>query len=82
MIHNQHDMQQQHWRQDYSLPKAGADFPEEDDEDDELPGSGPSHGDENPSYRETQQRRNVSRGDNSATPLWAVRWRLSVWHKS
>ena len=69
MIHNQHDMQQQHWRQDYSLPKAGADFPEEDDEDDELPGSGPSHGDENPSYRETQQRRNVSRGDNSATPV-------------
>ena len=62
-------MQQQHWRQDYSLPKAGADFPEEDDEDDELPGSGPSHGDENPSYRETQQRRNVSRGDNSATPV-------------
>ena len=69
MINNQHDMQQQHWRQDYSLPKAGADFPEEDDEDDELPGSGPSHGDENPSYRETQQRRNVSRGDNSATPV-------------
>jgi ATP-dependent Clp protease ATP-binding subunit ClpC len=69
MIHNQHDMQQQHWRQDYSLPKAGADFPEEDDEDDELPGSGSSHGDENPSYRETQQRRNVSRGDNSATPV-------------
>ena len=70
MIHNQHDMQQEHWRQGFGLPVAGADFPDEDDEDDELPGgSGSSHGEENPSYRETQQRRNVSRGDNSATPV-------------
>lgn len=72
MIHDQHDMQQEYWRQDFALPKAGADFPdEEEDEDDELPGggfSGDSEGD-NPSYRETRQRRNVSRGDNSATPV-------------
>ena len=73
MIHNQHDMQHEYWRQDFALPKAGADFPdEEDDEDDDLPGGG-SYGNEgdseNPSYRETRQRRNVSRGDNSATPV-------------
>ncbi len=72
MIHDQHDMKQEYWRQDFALPKAGADFPdEEEDEDDELPGggfSGDSEGD-NPSYRETRQRRNVSRGDNSATPV-------------
>ena len=72
MIHDQHDMQQEYWRQDFALPKAGADFPdEEEDEDDDLPGggfTGDSDGD-NPSYRETRQRRNVSRGDNSATPV-------------
>ena len=72
MIHDQHDMQQQYWRQDIALPKAGADFPdEEEDEDDDLPGGGYT-GDsdsDNPSYRETRQRRNVSRGDNSATPV-------------
>ena len=72
MIHDQHDMQQEYWRQDFALPKAGADFPdEEEDEDDDLPGggyTGDSEGD-NPSYRETRQRRNVSRGDNSATPV-------------
>ena len=65
-------MQQEYWRQDFALPKAGADFPdEEEDEDDDLPGggfTGDSDGD-NPSYRETRQRRNVSRGDNSATPV-------------
>jgi len=70
MIQHQHHMQQEHWRRDISLPIAGADFPDEDDEDDELPGSSSSHDEENPSYRETQQRRNVSRGDNSsATPV-------------
>ncbi len=73
MIHNQHDMQQQYWRQEFALPTAGADFPdEEDEEDDDLPGGGGFPGDsesENPSYRETRQRRNVSRGDNSATPV-------------
>ena len=72
MIHDQHDMQQEYWRQDFALPKAGADFPdEEEDEDDELPGGGFSGDSEsdNPSYRETRQRRNVSRGDNSATPV-------------
>jgi len=73
MIHNQHDMQEQYWRQDYTLPQAGADFPdEEDEEDDELPGgdgdAGESMGD-NQSYREMRTRRNVSRGDNSATPV-------------
>ena len=42
---------------------------EEDEDEDDLPGgSNPSEGD-NPSYRETRQRRNVSRGDNSATPV-------------
>ena len=55
------------------LPKAGADFPDEEDEEDEnLPGGGGFSGEgdqENPSYRETRQRRNVSRGDNSATPV-------------
>ena len=74
MIHNQHDMQQQYWQRGFALPSAGADFPdEEDDEDDELPGGGDyTRGNEgdNPSYRETRQRRNVSRGDNnSATPV-------------
>ena len=72
MIHDQHDMQQEYWRQDFALPKAGADFPdEEEDEDDDLPGGGFSGDSEsdNPSYRETRQRRNVSRGDNSATPV-------------
>ena len=45
MIHNQHDMQQQYWRQDIAVPRAGADFPdEEDEEDDELPGSGGNAG--------------------------------------
>ena len=72
MIHDQHDMQQEYWRQDLALPKAGADFPdEEEDEDDDLPGGGFTGDSEsdNPSYRETRQRRNVSRGDNSATPV-------------
>ncbi len=71
MIHQQYQLQQNHWRQDITLPVAGADFPDEEDEDeDDLPGgSNPSEGD-NPSYRETRQRRNVSRGDNSsATPV-------------
>ncbi len=71
MIHKQYQLQQNHWRQDITLPAAGADFPDEEDEDeDDLPGgSNPSEGD-NPSYRETRQRRNVSRGDNSsATPV-------------
>lgn len=73
MIHNQHEMQQKYWRHDIAVPKAGADFPdEEDDEEDDLPG-GSNYGSEgeseNPSYRETRQRRNVSRGDNSATPV-------------
>ncbi|MBQ9556866.1 MAG: ATP-dependent Clp protease ATP-binding subunit [Muribaculaceae bacterium] len=73
MIQDQHNMQQQYWRQDIAVPRAGADFPdEEDDEDNDLPGGGSFHGDsegENPSYRDTRQRRNVSRGDNSATPV-------------
>ena len=73
MIHNQHNMQQEYWRQDITLPKAGADFPDEEDEDDgDLPGGGNYGGEgesDNPSFRETRQRRNVSRGDNSATPV-------------
>ena len=71
MIHDQHEMQQEYWRQDFALPKAGADFPDEEDEDDDLPGGGYTGDGEsdNPSYRETRQRRNVSRGDNSATPV-------------
>ena len=73
MINNQHKLQEDYWRQDITLPVAGADFPdEEDEEDDDLPGSGNYGGEgenENPSYRETRQRRNVSRGDNSATPV-------------
>ncbi len=71
MIHNQHRLQQSYWRQDITLPVAGADFPdEEDDEEDDLPGGGAPGDSDNPSYRETRQRRNVSRGDNSsATPV-------------
>ena len=71
MIHNQQELQQSYWRQDITLPVAGADFPdEEDDEEDELPGGGAPGDSDNPSYRETRQRRNVSRGDNSsATPV-------------
>ena len=66
-------MQEKYWKQDITVPRGGADFPdEEDDEDEELPGGGGYPGEtgsENPSYRETRQRRNVSRGDNSATPV-------------
>ena len=70
MIHNQHDMQEKYWKQDTMCPQAGADFPdEEDEEDDELPGGTGDSGSDGPSYRETRQRRNVSRGDNSATPV-------------
>jgi ATP-dependent Clp protease ATP-binding subunit ClpC len=72
MIHNQHDMQHEYWQRGFALPSAGADFPDEEDEEDEdLPGGGDFGGSEsdNPSYRETRQRRNVSRGDNSATPV-------------
>ena len=73
MIHNQHQMQEKYWKQDISVPNAGADFPdEEDEEDDELPGGGGYSAEgnsDNPSYHETRQRRNVSRGDNSATPV-------------
>ena len=69
MIHDQHHLQQNHWRQDIILPRAGADFPDEEDEDDELPGGPSSHEGEGASYRETRQRRNVSSGDNSATPV-------------
>ncbi len=72
MIHDQHELQQSYWRQDITLPVAGADFPDEEDEDDDLPGGSNFGGEgesENPSFRETRQRRNVSRGDNSATPV-------------
>ncbi|MBQ9575631.1 MAG: ATP-dependent Clp protease ATP-binding subunit [Muribaculaceae bacterium] len=73
MIHNQHEMQEKYWKQDIAVPRAGADFPDEEDEEDEgLPGGGNYSGEgssDNPSYRETRQRRNVSRGDNSATPV-------------
>ena len=73
MIHNQHDMQHEYWQRGFALPCAGADFPDEEDEEDEdLPGGGDFGGGsetDNPSYRETRQRRNVSRGDNSATPV-------------
>ncbi len=73
MINNQNKLQENYWRQDITLPLAGADFPdEEDEEDDDLPGGGNFGGEgesENPSFRETRQRRNVSRGDNSATPV-------------
>ena len=74
MIHNQHLMQEKYWKHGISTPVAGADFPDEDDdEDDDLPGGegfqGDDEGDSTSSYREPQQRRNVSRGDNSATPV-------------
>jgi len=70
MINNQQQLQQIHWREDITLPKAGADFPDEEDEEDDMPGNGGSSGEsDNPAYRETYQRRNVSRGDNSATPV-------------
>ena len=73
MINNQNKLQENYWRQDITLPMAGADFPdEEDEEDDDLPGGGNFGGEgesDNPSFRETRQRRNVSRGDNSATPV-------------
>ena len=66
-------LQRQCWRQQSALPIAGADFAgdDEDEDDDMLPGGGDqsdSSGDQG-SYRETRQRRNVSRGDNSATPV-------------
>ena len=70
MTDKQYRLQQEHWRQDITSPRAGADFPDEEDEDDDdLPGGGGAGDSENPSYRETRQRRNVSRGDNSATPV-------------
>ena len=71
MIKEQNKLQQLYWRQDITLPKSGADFPEEDEdeEEDDLPG-GTTGDSDNPSWRETRQRRNVSRGDNvSATPV-------------
>ena len=69
MTNNQHDKQQLYWRQDIDLPRAGADFPdEEEEEEDDMPSGGGGESD-NPSYRETRQRRNVSRGDNTATPV-------------
>ncbi len=73
MINNQNKLQDNYWRQDIALPVAGADFPdEEDEEDEELPGGGnfgSGSESENPSHRDIRQRRNVSRGDNSATPV-------------
>ncbi len=70
MTDKQYRLQQSRWRQDITLPVAGADFPdEEDEEEDELPGGGGAGDSDNPSYRETRQRRNVSRGDNTATPV-------------
>lgn len=69
MINDQHKLQQSHWRQEVNAPSAGADFPEEDDEEDDLPGGGSTGDSDNPSYHDTRQRRNVSRGDNSATPV-------------
>ena len=73
MINNQNKLQGNYWRQDIALPVAGADFPdEEDEEDEELPGGGnfgSGSESENPSHRDIRQRRNVSRGDNSATPV-------------
>ena len=70
MTDKQNRLQQERWRQDITLPVAGADFPdEEDEEEDELPGGGGAGDSDNPSYRETRQRRNVSRGDNTATPV-------------
>ncbi len=70
MTDKQYRLQQERWRQDITLPVAGADFPdEEDEEEDELPGGGGAGDSDNPSYRETRQRRNVSRGDNTATPV-------------
>ena len=69
MINDQNKLQQSHWRQEVNAPRAGADFPEEDDEEDDLPGGGSTGDSDNPSYHDTRQRRNVSRGDNSATPV-------------
>ena len=70
MTDKQHRLQQKCWREEITLPVAGVDFPDEEDEEDEdLPGGGGAGESENPSYRETRQRRNVSRGDNSATPV-------------
>ena len=70
MNRHQYKLQQRHWSEDFTLPTAGADFPdEEDEEEDDLPGGPSGDSGENPSYRETRQRRNVSRGDNSATPV-------------
>ena len=73
MIRDQHEKQEKYWKQDFSVPRAGADFPDEEDEDDDdLPGGAGYSGEgnsDNPSYHETRQRRNVSRGDNSATPV-------------
>ena len=74
MNKNQHHSQEQYWNRSIGTPRAGADFPDEEDEEDDLPGGGGGNygGDgesDNPSYRETRQRRNVSRGDNSATPV-------------
>ncbi len=70
IINEQHRLQQNLWRKEVNTPRAGADFPEEEDEDDDdLPGGNPTGDSENQSYHDTRQRRNVSRGDNSATPV-------------
>ena len=70
MNFDQRNQQRQYWNQDTCRsPRAGADFPDEEDDQDELPGDSGDDGGESKSYRETRQRRNVSRGDNSATPV-------------
>ncbi len=70
MINEQDKHQHRHWQEDIDLPRSGAEFPEEEDDDDEMPG-GTSSGDgdtEGASFA-SKSRRNVSRGDNSGTPV-------------
>ncbi|MBR3100812.1 MAG: ATP-dependent Clp protease ATP-binding subunit [Muribaculaceae bacterium] len=63
MDNDNNKYQQQWWQRSVLLPKAGADFAEED-EDDELPDEPPRRG-----SRSGTSRRNVSKSDNSDTPM-------------
>ncbi len=59
-----------YWRKQQNLPKAGADFTEDDEEEENSPGQGNSGNTEGrQGERHATVRRNVSHGDNSGTPF-------------
>ena len=69
MINEQDKHQNRHWHKGIDLPRSGAEFPDEED-DDEMPGEPPGNagGPDEASFT-NRPRRNVSRGDKSGTPV-------------